>query len=135
MKELTLKATVENIVPVTAFVESTLEEVGCPMKAQMQINVALDELFGNIARYAYTPEVGDVTVQVDFDEAERIVSITLIDSGSPFNPLLTKEPDVTMSAEERQIGGLGIFLVRKTMDALEYHFQDGHNILTFRKRI
>ena len=135
MKELTLQATLENIPVVTAFIDEQLEALDCPMKAQMQIDVAIDELFGNIAHYAYAGATGDATVRFDFDEATHMASITFVDSGVPFNPLDNTDPDVTLSAEERGIGGLGIFMVKKTMDALEYRYENGTNILTMRKQI
>ena len=135
MKEMTFKATIENIGPVTAFVESALEEAGCSMKALMQINVAMDELFANIARYAYPGKEGEATVRFEVDQESRTASITLIDRGIPFNPLTVKEPDTTSPGEKRPIGGLGIFLVRKTMDHMDYEYKDGCNILTIRKKI
>ena len=135
MKELTLKATLENIPRVTEFIDQLLEERDCPMKAQMQIDVAIDELFGNIAHYAYGEGTGDATVRFDFDEESRMASIAFVDGGVPFNPLAQEDPDVTLSAEERKVGGLGIFLVRKTMDRLEYKHENGYNTLTVWKKI
>ena len=135
MKELTLQATLENIPVVTAFIDEQLETLDCPMKAQMQIDVAIDELFGNIAHYAYAGATGDATVRFDFDEATCMASITFVDSGTPFNPLEKADPDVTLSAEERGIGGLGIFMVKKTMDRIEYTHKNGFNILSIHKRI
>ena len=135
MKEITLKAIIENIPQATAFIDEALETVACSMKAQMQIDVAIDELFGNIARYAYAPEEGEATVQFHFDEETRTASITLIDRGIPFNPLSVAKPDTTSAAQDRPIGGLGIFLVRKTMDDMAYTYRDGKNILTIRKKV
>ena len=135
MKEKTFKATIENTAAAVAFVEEALEEAGCPMKAQMQINVAMDEMFVNIARYAYAPGEGDATVRFELDEATRTAMITLIDSGVPFNPLAAAEPDTTSAAEDRPIGGLGIFLVRKTMDDVQYEYRDGHNVFSMKKKI
>ena len=135
MKELKLKATGESLPMVTAFIEEQLEACECSMKAQMQIDVAIDELFGNIIHYAYGEAEGDATVRFEMDEGTRMAAITFVDQGVPFNPLEQSEPDVTLSAEERSIGGLGIFLVRKTMDAVEYRYEDGCNILTIRKQI
>ena len=132
---MTLAATVENISRVTAFIDAELEALDCSMKAQMQIDMAIDELFGNIAHYAYAPDEGEATVRFEFDALARIVSITFIDSGVPFDPLARLDPDVTLSAEERQIGGLGIFLVKKTMDDVIYRCENGQNKLTVRKRI
>ena len=135
MKELTVKAALESASRVTAFIDEALEALDCPLKAQTQIDVAVDELFSNIASYAYAPGVGEAEVSLDFDEADRTVSITFADSGVPYDPLAKADPDVTLSAEEREIGGLGIFLVKKTMDAVEYARRDGRNVLTIRKRI
>ena len=135
MKELTLAATLEDIPKVTAFIDEQLETLDCPMKAQMQIDVAIDELFGNIAHYAYGESTDDATVRFDFDEATRMASVAFIDGGVPFNPLEKADPDVTLSAEERQVGGLGIFMVKKTMDDLTYRYEDGMNVLTLYKHI
>ena len=134
LKEMTIQARVENISLVTAFIEEQLEALDCSMKAQNQIAVAIDELFVNIANYAY-PDTGDVTIQFIFEESSRMVTISFIDQGFPFNPLDVAEPDITESAEKRKIGGLGIFLVKKMMDAMDYRREDGKNILTIRKRI
>ena len=135
MKELTVQATLENLAVVTAFIMEQLEALDCPMKAQMQIDVAIDELFGNIAHYAYGDATGDATVRFDFDEDTRMASITFVDSGVPFNPLAKADPDVSLSAEDRQIGGLGIFMTKQLMDDVVYEYEDGRNILTLKKRI
>ena len=135
MKELTITATVENIETVTDFVNEQLEALDCPMKAQMQIDIAIDEIFGNIAHYAYNPEVGDATVRVEVTEDPIAVVITFIDKGVPYDPLAKTDPDTTLSAEEREIGGLGIFMVKKTMDDITYEYKDGQNILTIKKNI
>ena len=135
MKELTLEAVKENITAVTMFVDEQLESFECSMKAQMQLDVAVDELFANIANYAYPGGVGNATLQSEFAPSERMVSITFIDSGIPYDPLKKPDPDVTLSAEERSIGGLGIFLVKKTMDDMTYRFENNQNIVTIRKKI
>lgn len=135
MKELTIAATVENIEAVTDFVNQQLEELACPMKAQMQINIAIDELFSNIAHYSYNPEIGQATVRVEVMENPLAVSITFIDNGVPFDPLSKEDPDLTLSAEERQIGGLGIYMVKESMDEITYEYKDGQNILSIKKCI
>lgn len=135
MKELTIAATVENIEVVTDFVNQQLEELACPMKAQMQINIAIDELFSNIAHYSYNPEVGQATVRVEVVENPLAVTITFIDNGIPYDPLAKEDPDLTLSAEERQIGGLGIYMVKKSMDEISYEYKDGQNILSIKKCI
>lgn len=135
MKELTIAATVENIEAVTAFVDEQLEALDCPVKAQMQIDIAIDELFGNIAHYAYNPDVGEATVRVEVMEDPLSVVITFIDGGVPYDPLTQADPDITLSAEERAIGGLGIFMVKKTMDEITYRYENGSNILSIRKNL
>ena len=135
MKELTISATVENIETVTDFVNEQLEALDCPMKAQMQIDIAIDELFGNIAHYAYNPETGDATVRVEVIEDPMSVVITFIDQGMPYDPLAQADPDTTLSAEDRAIGGLGIFMVKKSMDDVTYEYKDGRNILKIKKTI
>lgn len=135
MTELTLDATVENLPKVISFVEAQLERLDCPIKSQMQIAIALDELFSNIAHYAYQPGVGPVTIRLAFVQDSRTVVITFMDSGVPYNPLESKEPDITLSAEDRSIGGLGIYMAKKSMDNMAYQYENGQNILTIRKRI
>lgn len=135
MKELTIAATVENIDVVTAFVEEQLEALNCPMKAQMQICIAIDELFGNIAHYAYHPDVGEATVRVEVIEEPLSAVITFIDGGIPYDPLAAADPDTSLPVEERTIGGLGIFMVKKSMDEITYRYEGGKNILSIRKKI
>ncbi len=135
MKELIIDATVENIEKVTEFVNQQLELLECSMKAQMQIDIAIDELFGNIAHYAYHPQVGSATVRVEVTKDPLAVVITFIDNGKPYDPLAAHEPDTTLSAEERQIGGLGIYMVKKSMDDISYEYREGKNILKIRKNI
>lgn len=135
MKELTIEAAVENIEVVTDFITAELEALGCPMKAQTQISIAIDELFGNIAKYAYSPDVGKATVCFEVEENPLSVIITFIDNGKPFNPLEQNEPDTTLAAQERKVGGLGIFLVKKTMNLVEYEYKNGQNILRIKKNI
>ena len=135
MKELTIAATVENIDVVTDFVNEQLEIMDCPMKVQMQIDIAIDELFGNIANYAYKPEIGQATVRVEMAEDTLAVIITFIDNGIPYDPLKKADPDITLSAEEREIGGLGIYMVKQNMDDISYEYKDGQNILSIKKKI
>ena len=135
MKELTVEAKTTNIEAVTDFVNEQLEALDCPMKAQMQIDIAIDELFGNIAHYAYNPEIGKATVRVEVTEDPLAVVITFIDNGVPYDPLAKADPDTTLSAEERDIGGLGSYMVKNTMDDITYEYKDGQNILRIKKKI
>ena len=135
MKELTIEAKIENIEAVTDFVNEQLEALDCPMKAQMQIAIAIDELFGNIAHYAYNPEIGKATIRVEVIEDPLAVTITFIDNGVPYDPLAKADPDTTLSAEEREIGGLGVYMVKKSMDDIIYEYKDGQNILKIKKNL
>ena len=135
VNEWTLEAKVENLPALTAYIEEELDRTDCSMKARMQLDVAVDELFSNISRYAYAPDTGDVTVRFDYDESERTVSITFKDRGIPYDPTKKADPDVTLPAEDRTVGGLGIYLVKKTMDGITYRREDGCNILCIRKKI
>lgn len=134
-RELTLPATVGNIETVTDFVNEYLDEICCPMKAQMQIAIVIDEVFSNIAYYAYAPSKGEATVGVGFDEDAHTIVLSFADSGKKYNPLEKDDPDVTLSAEERQIGGMGIFMVKKLMDEVLYEYKEGQNVLTMWKKI
>ena len=135
MTEWTFEAVAENIPQLTELIDGQLEALDCSMKAQMQIDVAVDEIFGNIARYAYGEGRGDATVRFDFDGTSRMASISFMDRGMPFDPLKKADPDVTLSVEEREVGGLGIYLVKKTMDDMKYRYENGMNILTLYKHI
>lgn len=135
MKEITVDATIENVQTVTDFVDERLEEVNCPMKALMQINIAIDELFSNVARYAYSDKTGKITVSVDTKGKPMKVQLTFVDEGVPYDPLSKEDPDITLAAEERKIGGLGIYMVKKTMDDFQYEYKDGKNIVTVCKVI
>ena len=135
MQELKLPAVIESIPKLTAWMDEALEKLDCPMKAQMQLDVAMDEIFSNIARYAYLDQNGAAAVRMDFDEKTRLFSLEFRDQGISFNPLEQAEPDTALGVEARGIGGLGIFLVRKTMDEVSYQYTDGSNILCLKKRI
>lgn len=133
--ELDIEAVEENLSRVMTFVDEQLEKAGCSMKAEMQIDVAVEEIFVNICKYAYHPDKGRTQVRVEVLDDPLCVKITFIDHGRPYDPLAKADPDVTLNAAERPIGGLGIFLVKKTMDAVEYDYKDGSNILTLVKSI
>ena len=135
MREMDIAATLENLDTVMAFVDQQLEEVGCSMKAQMQIDIAVEEVYVNIAHYAYNPEVGGVTIRVQIEEEPLSVILTFIDKGKPYDPLAKEDPDDTLAAEDRQIGGLGIFMVKKSMDNVSYEYNEGRNILTLKKKL
>lgn len=135
MKEITVDATIDNVQTITDFVDERLEEMNCPVKAQMQIDIVIDELCSNVARYAYLDRTGKVTVSVDTVDKPMKVWLTFTDEGVPYNPLAKEDPDITLSAEERKLGGLGIYMVKKMMDEFRYEYKDGKNIVTVCKVI
>ena len=133
--ELEIEAKTENLSKVQAFINKHLEIANCPMKAQMQIELAVEEIYVNIANYAYAPDIGNAIVLVEVLKNPLSVAISFTDSGKPYNPLEKENPDVTLSAKEREIGGLGIFLTKKVMDDVLYEYKDGKNILTLKKNL
>ncbi len=135
VKTLNTEAVVNNIPMVTDFVDAVLDDADCPIKTKLQIDVAIDELFTNIAQYAYEPGVGNATVTVEIREAPKTVYITFVDSGMPFDPTAKEDPDVSLSAEDREIGGLGIYMVKKSMDGMHYERRDGKNVLQIWKTL
>lgn len=135
MKEITVKSTIESIDTVTDFVENLVGPIDCPMKSKMLLSIAIDELLGNIVHYAYTPEIGDVTVEVDISEDPLCVTITFIDAGIPYNPLEQDNPDTNLSADDREIGGLGVFITKNIIDEITYLREDDKNKLTIKKHL
>ena len=128
-------AKIEALSDILGFVEETLESYDCPMKTQMAICVAIEEIFVNVAHYAYGDGEGDMTLGIGFDDASRTVTFRMADKGTPFDPLQKPDPDITLSAEDREIGGLGIFITKKTMDSVSYAYENGENVLTMIKQI
>lgn len=135
MKEMTIAATTDNIPEITQFIDEQLEALDCPPNVQVQIDIAVDELVSNIAYYAYNPTVGPATIRVDVVENPLAVNITFIDNGVPYDPLKKEDPNTKLPLEERDTGGLGIFMVKKTMDDVAYEYKDGKNILTIKKNL
>ena len=135
MKELTVDAVPESLRQVKAFVDAELAALDCPVDTRRQVDVVIDEVFANIARYAYEGAAGSVMLRFEAEQTPRAVTLTFFDGGVPFNPLERDDPDTTLSAEEREIGGLGIFMVKKNMDEVSYVRQDGQNILTMKKNL
>ena len=128
-------AKIDKLSDVLGFVDQTLEECECPMKIQMAICVAIEEVFVNVAHYAYGGGDGDVTFGIGFDRESRTITFRMSDKGTPFDPLNKPDPDITLPAEEREIGGLGIYITKKTMDEVTYTYENGENILTMIKKI
>ena len=135
MTNQTFPAKTEALPDVLGFVEETLEEYGCPMKIQMALCVAIEEVFVNVAHYAYGGGDGQVTLGIGFDAVNSTITFRMADMGIPFDPLKKPDPDITLSAEDREIGGLGIFITKKTMDSISYSYENGENILTMTKKM
>ncbi|MBQ9023315.1 MAG: SpoIIE family protein phosphatase [Eubacterium sp.] len=135
VKELNVEAETNNLPKVMTFIEESLEEIQFPMKEQMQLSVAAEEIFVNICHYAYAPKTGNVHIRLVLSKNPTAVSLTFIDSGKPYNPLEKEDPDVTLSAEDRQIGGLGIYMVKQTMDKVSYRYDNGKNMLILKKKL
>lgn len=135
MKELIVEADRKNLNKVQAFIDEELEAVDCPMLTQTAIDIAVEELFVNIASYAYDTGIGTAVVQVTVNEEPLSVEITFIDNGRQYDPLAKADPDTTLSAGQRKKGGLGIFMVKKSMDDVIYEYKDGKNILTIKKKL
>ena len=133
MEKITVDAVVENLQEVIDFATGQLETRDCPMKASMQLELVIEEIFVNIASYAYHPETGPATFCMEFEENPAAVLMTFIDGGTPYNPLEKKDPDTSLDIDERDIGGLGIFLVKKNVDEISYEYKDGKNILHMKK--
>lgn len=131
----TFPAKIESLSDVLGFVDQMLESCECPMKLQTAICVAIEEVFVNVAAYAYEGGQGDVTLGIRFDEEARTITFHMTDKGIPFDPLANPDPDITLSAEDREIGGLGIFIAKKTMNTITYSYENGENILTMVKKI
>ena len=134
MKEITLEAKVDNLNTVLSAVDEELEKADCTMMAQMAIDVAVEEIFVNIASYAYGDATGDATIIIDVDAGSSMATITFIDSGTPYNPLEKPDPDMALSMKERGAGGMGIYLAKSIMDEMEYEYVDSCNHLTMRRR-
>ena len=131
---ITFPASDESLADATKFLEEQLELANATPKVAMQLGVALEELFVNIAHYAYPEEKnGKLSLSIEF--VENTIVMVFIDAGIPFNPLEREDPDITLAADERAIGGLGIFMVKETMDSVEYKYENGQNILTIKKKL
>ena len=135
MSEITVKADDSMLEVVQDFIHQQIEDLCTDMKLLMQIDLAVEEIFVNIAHYAYAPQTGEATITCNLNKETREMQIIFSDSGKPFNPLDRDEPDVTLPAEERGIGGLGIFLTKKYMDEVSYEYSGGKNNLTLKKTL
>ena len=134
-KKIVIEATLDNLGKVNDFVEDFLKEKECSPKVRMQLEVVVEEIFTNIANYAYGDDAGNVTIEGCLEDDAAKFRLKFMDHGVPYNPLKQPEPDITTGADERTVGGLGIFLVKKSVDDISYQHEDGQNILTIVKVI
>lgn len=135
MNTLTVPAVLEELQTVLTFIETALSSFPCPPKTFHAIAIAVEEIFVNIAHYAYRPDVGEATIRCEVRRQPVQVTIEFLDSGRPYNPLVHDAPDIACSATERSIGGLGILMVKNLMDTVKYEYRDGKNILTIQKNM
>lgn len=135
MKELTVPATSGRLAKVLHFIDKELSQCACSDPVRMKIAVAVEEIYINIVNYAYHPDVGDATVRCAVCENPLRIIIDFLDGGKPYNPLGRKDPDISLSAQDRSIGGLGVYVVKKMMDDVEYEYKDGKNIFTIVKHL
>ena len=135
METKTFPAKVEVLSKVISFVEENLEKYNCPIKIQTAMCVALEEVFVNIANYAYLGKDGNVVININYELENKTIIFQIIDNGVQFNPLNKPEPNISLSVDEREIGGLGIFITKKTMDVVSYTYENDKNILTLIKKI
>lgn len=135
MVERIFPAELDQLEQVQAFVGEQLERYHCSSKLKFQLDVAVEEIFVNIAHYAYHPDRGEATVRCCVGGTPLQITIQFLDNGKPFNPLSKEDADTSLPAEARDIGGLGILMVKKSMDAVDYTYEDGKNILTIKKNI
>lgn len=134
-KELVLEATVENLDVANAFIEEMLAPVECSLQKRFQLDLVVEEIFVNIANYAYGDGTGQVVLRVSLQQDPPKMKLVFMDEGVAYDPLAKDEPDVTLPMEERDIGGLGIFLVKKNVEDIHYERKDGKNILTIYKEL
>ncbi|MBE5926413.1 MAG: ATP-binding protein [Lachnospiraceae bacterium] len=120
---------------VLLFVEEELNKAGALNKTVMQVKICVEEIFVNVAHYAYKDEVGDVLISISFDEEERTMTFGFEDGGIRYNPLEKEDPDITLTAEERRIGGLGVYICKKTMDDIRYEYVNNKNVLKMTKKL
>ena len=133
-EELRIEAKVEALPEAIAFAVGTLTD-DCPMRERMHIELVTEEIFVNIASYAYDPAIGPAEVRCEvLDDPLRVV-IQFLDHGKPFDPLAREDADTSEEALMERIGGLGILLVKETMDEVSYSYEEGKNILTILKKL
>lgn len=134
MANLTIEASRTNLDKVLEFIDKELAKFECTGELKNKIDIAIEEVFVNISSYAYD-EQGKVDIDCNVNQDTFMIEIEFKDMGRPYNPLKRADPDITKPIDEREIGGLGIFMTKKFMDEVEYKYEDNKNILIIRKKI
>ena len=132
-KTITISAETQQLDDVLSFINAPLEALGVSEEEKVVIDIAVEEIYVNIALYAYDPGRGPVTLRWTLEDEPLSIQIDFMDRGTPYDPLAREDPDLTLSAEDRQIGGLGIYMVRKSMDEVSYEYRDGKNCFMMKK--
>jgi serine/threonine-protein kinase RsbW len=135
MHKLILTAKIENLNKVFDFLDAQLSSLAYNMKAKLQLELSIEEAYVNISKYAYKSDKGEVEILTTVDEDPLQITVQLVDSGIPYNPLKTEDPDLCTDTEEKELGGLGIFLIKKNVDNIKYKYHNGKNILTLQKKL
>lgn len=136
MKEIKVNADVKNLDSVLQFMNEVIEPYNCSVEIQFQLELALEEAYVNIAHHAYPNDVGSTIIRCDVvekDDKSNLLVIDILDQGIPYNPIEHNDPNINSSAEERDIGGLGIYMIKNSMDALSYSYENEHNVFTIEK--
>ena len=133
MKELLIQADMNNLEKIDAMIDRELEGMDLSQEDQIALHIAVEEIYSNIAFYAYPVPPGTVKVRLEFDALKREMKIQFLDRGIPYDPLKKADSDITLPAEEREIGGLGIYMVKNSMDQVDYRYEDGWNVFTMKK--
>ncbi len=132
--DLFVDSPIENFAVVKDWMQNIFDEIGCVGKTTKQLFIAVDEIFTNISLYAYE-NVGKVNFKAIFNADDKSLKISIIDNGDKYNPLERPDPDIAQRIKDKTVGGLGIFLVKKMVDSIEYSRSDNKNILVLTKKI
>lgn len=136
MNEITIDADIKNLNEITSFLNNIIDNYDCSMEVKFQLELAIEEIYVNIAYYAYPNAIGSTTIRYDIvneDDKPPLLVLDILDQGEEYNPLEEKNPDISLDAMAREIGGLGIFIVKESMDFVDYHYENGNNIFTIKK--